>query len=83
MRLDKDLLSFPHPEQRRTAGSIPISSSSAVAAEAVSTKETELFQFLRESETHRHFRDSETEQFRGRRTIRRNRDSKADVCANS
>jgi hypothetical protein len=83
MRLGKDLLSFLHPEQRRTAGSIPVSSSSAVAADTVSTKETELFQFLRESETRQHFEDREAEQFRGRRTIRRNRDSKADVCANS
>jgi hypothetical protein len=32
MRLEKGLLNFVHPEQLKTAGSIPVSSSSAVAA---------------------------------------------------
>jgi hypothetical protein len=43
MRLEKGLLSFLHPEQLKTAGSIPVSSSSAVAAHTASTKKTELF----------------------------------------
>jgi hypothetical protein len=43
MRLEKGLLSFIHPEQLKTAGSIPVSSSSAVAAHTASTKKTELF----------------------------------------
>jgi len=43
MRLGKGLLSFLYPEQLKTAGSIPVSSSSAVAAHTASTKKTELF----------------------------------------
>jgi hypothetical protein len=43
MRLQRGLLSFLHPEQLKTAGSIPVSSSSAVAAHTASTKKTELF----------------------------------------
>jgi hypothetical protein len=43
MRLEKGLLSFLYPEQLKTAGSIPVSSSSAVAAHTASTKKTELF----------------------------------------
>src|SRR5262249_17936371 len=43
MRLQKGLLSFLYPEQLKTAGSIPVSSSSAVAAHTASTKKTELF----------------------------------------
>src|SRR5579863_9452923 len=43
MRLQKGLLSFLYPEQLKTAGSIPVSSSSAVAAHTASTKRTELF----------------------------------------
>src|SRR5579859_8159144 len=43
MRLQKGLLSFLHPDQLKTAGSIPVSSSSAVAAHTASTKKTELF----------------------------------------
>jgi hypothetical protein len=43
MRLEKGLLSFVCPEQLKTAGSIPVSSSSAVAAHTASTKKTELF----------------------------------------
>jgi len=43
MRLEKGLLNFIHPEQLKTAGSIPVSSSSAVAAHTASTKKTELF----------------------------------------
>jgi hypothetical protein len=43
MRLDKGLLSFLFPEQLKTAGSIPVSSSSAIAAHTASTKKTELF----------------------------------------
>jgi hypothetical protein len=36
-------LNFVHPEQLKTAGSIPVSSSTAVAAHTASTKKTELF----------------------------------------
>ena len=43
MRLEKGLLSFVYPEQLKTAGSIPVSSSSAVAAHTASAKKTELF----------------------------------------
>jgi hypothetical protein len=43
MRLQKGLLSFLYPEQLKTAGSIPVSSSSAVASHTASTKKTELF----------------------------------------
>jgi hypothetical protein len=43
MRLEKGLLSFLYPEQLKTAGSIPVSSSSAVAAHTASTRKTELF----------------------------------------
>src|ERR1700685_2718632 len=43
MRLEKGLLNFVHPEQLKTAGSIPVSSSSAVASHTASTKKTELF----------------------------------------
>ena len=43
MRLEKGLLKFLYPEQLKTAGSIPISSSSSVAAHTASTKKTELF----------------------------------------
>ena len=43
LRVEKGLLRFVLPEQLKTAGSIPISSSSAVAAHTASTKKTELF----------------------------------------
>jgi hypothetical protein len=43
MRLERGLLGFLYPEQLKTAGSIPVSSSSAVAAHTASTKKTELF----------------------------------------
>ena len=43
LRLQKGLLSFLYPEQLKTAGSIPVSSSSAIAAHTASTKKTELF----------------------------------------
>jgi hypothetical protein len=43
MRLQKGLLSFLYPEELKTAGSIPVSSSSAVAAHTASTRKTELF----------------------------------------
>ena len=43
MRLEKGLLNFVYPEQLKTAGSIPVSSSSAVAAHTASTRKTELF----------------------------------------
>jgi hypothetical protein len=43
MRLQKGLLSFLYPEQLKTAGSIPVSSSSAVASHTASTKKTELY----------------------------------------
>jgi GAF domain-containing protein len=42
MRLERGLLSFLYPEQLKTAGSIPVSSSSAVAAHTASTRKTEL-----------------------------------------
>jgi len=43
MRLQKGLLSFLYPEQLKTAGSIPVSSSSGAASHTASTKKTELF----------------------------------------
>jgi hypothetical protein len=43
MRLEHGLLKFLFPEQLKTAGSIPVSSSSSVAAHTASTKKTELF----------------------------------------
>ena len=43
MRQEKGLLKFLFPEQLKTAGSIPVSSSSAVASHTASTKKTELF----------------------------------------
>lgn len=43
MRLQRGLLSFLYPEQLKTAGSIPVSSSSAVAAHTASTRKTEIF----------------------------------------
>jgi hypothetical protein len=43
LRLQKGLLRFLFPEELTTAGSIPISSSSAVAAHTALTKKVELF----------------------------------------
>ena len=43
MRLEKGLLKFLFPEQLKTAGSIPVSSSSSIASHTASTKKTELF----------------------------------------
>jgi len=43
MKLEKGLLRFIFPDQLKTAGSIPVSSSSSVAAHTASTKKTELF----------------------------------------
>lgn len=43
LRLENGLLKFLFPEQLKTAGSIPVSSSSAVASHTASTKKTELF----------------------------------------
>ena len=43
LRLEKGLLKFVFPDQLKTAGSIPVSSSSSVAAHTASTKKTELF----------------------------------------
>ena len=43
LHLEKGLLRFLFPEQLKTAGSIPVSSSSSVAAHTASTKKTELF----------------------------------------
>jgi hypothetical protein len=43
LRLEKGLLKFLFPEQLKTAGSIPVSSSASVAAHTASTKKTELF----------------------------------------
>ncbi|HEX4423803.1 MAG TPA: hypothetical protein VH079_00290 [Terriglobales bacterium] len=43
LRLDKGLLKFLFPEHLMTAGAIPVSSSSAVAAHTAMTKKVELF----------------------------------------
>ena len=43
LRLEKGLLKFLIPDQLKTAGSIPVSSSSSVAAHTAATKKTELF----------------------------------------
>jgi hypothetical protein len=43
MRLQRGLLGFLYPEQLKTAGSIPVSSSSAVAAHTASTRKNEIF----------------------------------------
>jgi hypothetical protein len=43
LRLQRGLLRFLFPEELKTAGSIPVSSSSAVAAHTALTKKTELF----------------------------------------
>lgn len=43
MRLDKGQLTFLFPAELKTAGSIPVSSSSAVAVRTAVTKKTELF----------------------------------------
>jgi hypothetical protein len=43
MCLEKGLLKFIFPAQLKTAGSIPVSSSSAVAAHTASTKKSEMF----------------------------------------
>jgi hypothetical protein len=43
LRLEKGLLTFIFPHELKTAGSIPISSSSAVAVHTVLTKKIELF----------------------------------------
>lgn len=43
LRVDNGLLKFVFPEQLKTAGSIPVSSSSSVAAHTASTKKTQLF----------------------------------------
>jgi hypothetical protein len=43
LRLEKGLLKFIFPEQLKTAGFIPVSSSSSVAAHTASSKKTQLF----------------------------------------
>ncbi len=43
MRLEKGLLKFAFPEELKTAGAIPVSSSSAIASHTASTKKIELF----------------------------------------
>lgn len=43
LRLEKGLLKFIFPEQLKTAGFIPVSSSSSVASHTASTKKTQLF----------------------------------------
>ena len=43
LRLDKTLLKFVYPAELATAGSIPISSSNAVAAHTATTKTAEIF----------------------------------------
>jgi hypothetical protein len=43
MRVDHGLLKFVLPEELKTAGAIPVSSSSAIAARTASTKKAEIF----------------------------------------
>jgi hypothetical protein len=43
LRLEKGLLRFVLPEQLKTAGSIPVSSSSSIAAQTAASKKTHLF----------------------------------------
>jgi hypothetical protein len=43
LRLEKGLLKFIFPEQLQTAGSIPVSSSSSVAADTATSKKTQMF----------------------------------------
>lgn len=43
LRLDHGLLRFVHPEELKTAGAIPVSSSSAIAARTASSRKTEMF----------------------------------------
>jgi len=43
LRLESNLLRFLYPEELKTAGSIPLSSSTAVAAHTAQTKKVELF----------------------------------------
>ncbi|HXY03973.1 MAG TPA: GAF domain-containing protein [Terriglobales bacterium] len=43
LRLEKGLLKFVLPEQLKTAGSIPVSSSSSIAAQTAASKKTHLF----------------------------------------
>jgi hypothetical protein len=43
LRLEKGLLRFVLPEQLKTAGSIPVSSSSSIAAQTAATRKTHLF----------------------------------------
>jgi len=43
MRLDHGLLKFVLPEELKTAGAIPVSSSASIAARTASTKKAEVF----------------------------------------
>ena len=43
MRVEKDVLNFLYPAELKTAGFIPLSSSSSVAARTASTRKVELF----------------------------------------
>lgn len=43
MRLEKGLLRFIFPDELKTAGSIPVSSSSAIAAHTATSKKSEIF----------------------------------------
>jgi len=43
LRLEHNLLSFLFPEELKTSGTVPLSSSSSVAAHTASSKRTELF----------------------------------------
>jgi hypothetical protein len=43
LRLDESLLKFLYPDELKTAGAIPISSSTAIAAHTASTKKIEIF----------------------------------------
>lgn len=43
LRLEKSLLKFLYPDELKTAGAIPVSSSTAIAAHTASTKKIEIF----------------------------------------
>jgi hypothetical protein len=43
LRLEKSLLRFLYPDELKTAGAIPVSSSSAIAAHTATTKKIEIF----------------------------------------
>ena len=55
LRLEEGLLRFLFPGELITAGSIPISSSSAVAAHTAVTRKIELFNNFTSDQTRQHF----------------------------